>query len=371
MGLALWGTDSGRGQSKFCMSVSTLQDKLTARGAISGAYRGAGTPVSFGNPAGEFRALVESCGMYDMSWQAKLVLTGEDRVRWLNGMVTNNVRDLGTGHGVYNFLLTAQGRIVADLVAYNRGDFLLVTSDRTQVQAIAEMFDRYIIMDDVEVADVSDKLSAIGIEGPLAVNTLQKAGIEVSQLERAQVVDLVCRNIGISVARNTHPNVDSYEIWFAAGQADALWDALIDAGSTPVGSEAVEGYRIARGVPRYGLDLSQRDLPQETEQKHALSFTKGCYIGQEIVERIRARAILHRTFTGFLLDGEGELPQSGTKITNHDKNIGELTSVARIPFPGGERTVALGYLRREYATPGKGVQIGTRQATVQSIPFSD
>ncbi len=349
------------------MNVTTLQDKLVASGAAPGQYRGAETPASFGNPAAEFRALLEGCGLYDMSWQAKLVLTGEDRVRWLNGMVTNNVRDLAVGHGVYCFMLTAQGRIVADMAVYNRGDFLLVTSDRSQTQAITEMFDRYIIMDDVEVADISDKLSAVGIAGPRAAEILQKAAIEASQLDRGQVVDVTWRGIGISVARNTHPNWDAYEIWFAAEQADTVWDALSSSGATPVGSEALEWYRIARGVPRYGLDLSQRDLPQETEQKHALSFVKGCYIGQEIVERIRARAILHRTFIGFQV--EGEPPQSETKIQSEGKNIGEITSAARVPFPNGERAIALGYLRREFAAPGTAVQIGEQKATVQSIPF--
>jgi folate-binding protein YgfZ len=364
------------------MSVMTLQDKLTASGAALGTYRGAETPTSFGNPATEFRALLDGCGLYDMSWQAKLVLTGEDRVRWLNGMVTNNVRDLAVGHGVYNFLLTAQGRIVADLVSYNRGDYLLVTSDRAQMPAITEMFDRYIIMDDVELADVSDKLSAVGLAGPKAVEVLQKAGIEfpqlpkegnygapadTSKLEPGHVVDAKWRDIGISVARNTHPNMDSYEIWFAAEQSPTVWDTLTEAGATPVGSEALEWYRIVRGVPRYGLDLSQRDLPQETEQKHALNFTKGCYIGQEIVERIRARAILHRTFTGFLV--EGDPPLTGTKVQSDGKNIGEITSAAHVPFPSGERTVALGYLRREFETPGTAVQVGEQTAIVQSIPF--
>ena len=173
--------------------------------------------------------------------------------------------------------------------------------------------------------------------------------------------------MGISGAHNTHPNFDAYEIWFAAEHADRVWDELIAAGATPVGSEALELYRIARGVPLFGRDFSQRDLPQETEQKHALSFTKGCYIGQEIVERIRARAILHRTFTGFVV--EGEPPQPGTKVQSEGKNIGEITSAARVPFPSGERTVALGYLRREFEATGTAVQIGEQKATVQSIPF--
>ncbi len=350
------------------MTVLTFQDKLQAAGATFARYRGADTPISFGNPAAEFRALQEGCGLYDLSWQAKLVLSGEDRVRWLNGMVTNNVRDLGVGHGVYCFVLTAQGRIVADLVAYNRGDFLLVTSDREQAPVIAEIFDRYIIMDDVEVADISDKLSAVGLAGPKAAQIVQAARIDVASLAPGQVADVDWQGIGITIARNLHPNFDGYELWFAAEHSPTVWDALSNAGANPVGSQALEWYRIARGVPRFGIDLTAKDLPQETEQKHALNFTKGCYIGQEIVERIRARAILHRTFIGFVL--EGEPPQTGTKITQGDRNIGEITSAVRIPFPGGERTVALGYLRRESATPGTIVQIGAQQATVQSIPFS-
>jgi folate-binding protein YgfZ len=350
------------------MSVTTLQDRLAAQGGSLGDYRGAETPVSFGDPVAEFQVLELGSGLFDMSWQAKLVLTGEDRVRWLNGMVTNNVRDLAVGHGVYCFVLTAQGRIVADLTAYNRGDYLLLTSDRSQLQTITEMFDRYIIMDDVEIADVGGKLSAVGLAGPLAVQLLEQSGIQVTQLAKGQLHDVVWHNMGITVARGTHPNIETYEIWFAADHSATVWDIIAQAGAKRVGSQALEWYRIARGVPRYGIDLTQRDLPQETEQKHALNFAKGCYIGQEIVERIRARAILHRTFTGFLV--EGEPPAGGTKLKDGDRNIGEITSAARIPFATGGRTVALGYLRRESETPGTRVQIGAQSGIVQSIPFS-
>ena len=173
------------------MAVTTFQEKLASAATRLENYRGAETAASFGNQPAEFLALLDGCGLFDMSWQAKLVLTGEDRVRWLNGMVTNNVRDLAVGHGMYNFVLTAQGRIVGDLVAYNRGDFVLVTTDRAQLAAIAEIFDRYIIMDDVEVADISDKLTAVGLAGPRAAQVLQAAGIDVSQLDPGQETDLV------------------------------------------------------------------------------------------------------------------------------------------------------------------------------------
>jgi aminomethyltransferase len=355
------------------MSVTTFQEKLAASGARLGMYRGAETPADFGDSAAEFQALLQGCALLDMSWQAKLVLAGDDRVRWLNGMVTNNVRDLAPGRGVYSFVLSAQGRIQGDLVAYNRGDYLLITTDREQAPTIAEIFDRYIIMDDVEVADISDKLAAIGVAGPKSREILAAAGLDVSQLEPGQVIDAVWRNVGISIARSAQPQMDGFEIWFASENVDAIWDALVSAGATPAGSDALELYRIVRGIPRFGVDLRERDLPQETGQQHALNFAKGCYIGQEIVERIRSRGNVHRMFTGFEVQGHpvAELPAPGSKVRANDKDVGEITSAARIPFPSGERTLALGYARREVATPGAKVQIGEQSAIIQTLPFSE
>ncbi|MGB8888208.1 MAG: glycine cleavage T C-terminal barrel domain-containing protein [Candidatus Korobacteraceae bacterium] len=349
------------------MTVTTFQDKLAASGARLARYRGADTPATYGDTADEFCALLQGSALFDLSWQAKLVLSGEDRVRWLNGMVTNNIRDLALNHGVYSFLLNAQGRNQGDLTAYNRGDYLLVTTDRAQAPAIAEIFERYIIMDDVEVADISDKLGAIGIAGPKAREVLTAADIEVSQLEAGQVIDTVWRELGISIARSVQPQFDGYEIWIATENVEKVWDALVQAGATPAGSDALELYRIARGVPRFGVDLRERDLPQETGQRHALNFSKGCYIGQEIVERIRSRGNVHRVFVG--LEVQGEPPQAGAKVRAGDKEMGEITSAARIPFPAGERTLALGYLRREAAAPGTTVDINGQSATVATLPF--
>ena len=361
-----------RYNQRFGMSVTTFQEKLAASGARLGIYRGAETPADFGDSATEFRSLLEDCALLDMSWQGKLVLAGEDRVRWLNGMVTNNVRDLALGHGVYSFVLSAQGRIQGDLVAYNRGDYLLVTTDREQAPTIGEIFDRYIIMDDVEVADISDKLAAVGVAGPKSREILVAAGLDVSQLEPGQVIDAVWREVGVSIARSAQPQMDGFEIWFASENVDAIWDALASAGAMPVGSDAFELYRIVRGIPRFGVDLRERDLPQETGQQHALNFAKGCYIGQEIVERIRSRGNGHRMFTGFEVQGgpAAKPPAAGTKVRANDKDVGEITGAARIPFPSGERTLALGYVRREAAPPGATVQIGEQTATVQTLPFS-
>lgn len=347
----------------------TLQGKLAAEGAQLGSYRGAETPTSFANTAAEFQALLTGCGIVDLSWQAKLLVSGRDRTRWLNGMITNNIRDLAVGRGVYAFVLTPQGHNQGDLTAYNRGDYLLLATDREQLEKLTTVLKRYIIMDQVEIEDIGDKLATIGVAGPQASEVLTKAGIDVAQLEAGQVIDAEWNGIGISVARSVAPQMDGYEIWFAAENAEKVWDALVGAGAKPIGSDALELYRMVCGVPRYGIDLRERDLPQETGQQHALNFSKGCYIGQEIVERIRARGNVHRTFSGF--EVQGDVPQPGTKIRANDKDVGETTSAARIPFASGERTIALGYLRREVATPGSTVQVGEQSATVHPLPFSE
>ena len=348
------------------MSVTSAQGKPgTAAGLAD--YRGAEVTANFGDSRAELRALLLNCGIFDMAWQAKLVLTGEDRVRWLNGMVTNNIRDLAPGRGVYSFLLSAQGRIQGEMVAYNRGDHLLITTDRQQAPLIAATFDRYIIMDDVEVSDVSDKLGAIGVAGPTAGEVLGAPAFDVGQLAKGQVTDLVWQDIGVSVARSSRPQLDGYEIWFATENKGRIWSALLSAGAAAAGSEAIEQLRILRGLPRYGVDLRERDLPQETEQLDALNFAKGCYIGQEIVERIRARGNVHRTFIGF--EVQGNPPAAGTRVRAGDTECGEITSSGRILLTEGDRVLALGYLRREAAIPGSTVQVGESSATVRPLPF--
>jgi folate-binding protein YgfZ len=327
------------------------------------------SPVTdFGNVRAEFHALLSGSGIYDLHARAKITITGGDRVRWLNGMVTNNVRDLAPGHGAYAFLLNPQGHILSDLYAYNRGDSLMIDADQPQLEKLLATFDHYIIMDDVEVANVSDKLTALGIAGPKVGEVLHAAGFEIPDLEPLRFVDVTWQNLAVTVVRGDNPSVESYELWLLPDQVSVLRDALTKAGAVPVGTAAVELLRIAAGIPRYGQDIRERDLPQETEQQRALNFSKGCYIGQEIVERIRSRGNVHRRFTGFEI--QGELPGLGTKIQLDGRDIGEITSVGSLPLAAGERAVALGYVRREIATPGKQFQVGNTELSIAALPFS-
>ena len=328
---------------------------------------GTSPPADFGDVRAEFNILLSDCGVYDLSQRAKIKLTGEDRVRWLNGMVTNNIRDLAVGRGAYAFLLNSQGRILADLYGYNAGDFILVDTDRSQLEKVLSVFDKYIIMDDVEVADIGGKVNAIGIAGPRCREVLKAAGFQASELQALQFAEITWGGASVTLVRGDNPLVESYEFWTAPDYSKNLWQALVSAGAMPTGATAVELLRIAAGVPRYGTDIRERDLPQETEQQRALNFSKGCYIGQEIVERIRSRGAVHRKFVGFEI--EGALPAPGSKVQAEGKDVGEITSAASLPAHEGERKVALGYCRREVGNPGREVSIDAAIARISQLPF--
>ena len=318
----------------------------------------------FSSPEEEFAALRTVCGVFDPGGRARIVLTGEDRTKWLNGMVTNNVRDLAAGRGVYSFLLNPQGHILADMTIFNRGEYILVDTDVAQGEKVRATFDHYIIMDDVELGDETDKTATIAVQGPRAAEVLRRDGINFTEREPIAIEDAVWNGIGISVVRS---RTIGFEIWLNPTQATQIWEALVAAGATPVGTDAVEMWRIAEGIPRYGQDIRERELPQETAQDHALSFTKGCYVGQEIVERIRSRGAVHRTFTGFRFAGS---PAPGTKLSKDGREVGEITSVATLPSPGGSISVGLGYVRREAGAPGTKLDAGGVEATVSALPFS-
>jgi folate-binding protein YgfZ len=316
-----------------------------------------------------FQASIAGCAVFDLSSKARIRVSGSDRVRWLNGMVTNNIRDLALGQGLYAFLLNPQGRILGDLYAYNVGDELIVETDKTQLSKILEIFERYIIMDDVEIADITQKQLVIGVVGRKAQTILAASGLPVPALQPLKFATLPWLGKEATIIRGDFPTVETYEIWVAPEDAESALAAIGNAGAVPAGATTLERMRIVSGIPRYGSDIREKDLPQETEQYRALNFNKGCYIGQEIVERIRSRGAVHRQFTGFAIDGT--LPEPGVEIQFEGKKVGEITSVAAVPFGDITRNIALGYIRREISALHKSLDGGRFQATPVNVPFSE
>jgi folate-binding protein YgfZ len=326
------------------------------------------SPTPASEVPAEFGALISGHAVFDLDSQAKISLTGGDRVRWLNGMITNNVRDLAVGAGVYAFLLNPQGHILGDLYTFNRGDSLLVSTGRSQLEKLLATFEHYIIMDDVEIENLTERMTSIGVAGPQARTALRSAGFDFPDLEPLRFVETTWQDIPLTVVRTDNPSVESYELLLPRDRYTQVWDALTGSGFRAVGAEALELLRIASGMPRYGQDIRERDLPQETEQQRALHFSKGCYIGQEIVERIRSRGNVHRKFSGF--EVRGPLPTAGTKIQADGKDVGEVTSSASLPAEDGDHAVALGYIRREMAIPGKELQAGDTRLSIATLPFT-
>lgn len=360
------------GHPAICLGYNHVLSMIVHNHVEASADLGPATRPNPANAEAEFRILLNSAGVLDLSSRARISLSGSDRVRWLNGMVTNNIRDLAAGHGVYAFLLNPQGHILGDMYAYHRGDSLLVDTDQSQAQKMLGIFDHYIIMDDVEVANISDKIAALGLAGPGAREVLGTVGLDLPELQPLQFSALSCRDLDMTIVRSDYPGVEFYEMWLAPQSVPSFWKALIKAGANPVSSGALEWLRIACGIPKYGQDIRERDLPQETEQQRALHFNKGCYVGQEIVERIRSRGAVHRKFTGFRVNGT--LPAPGTKIQADGKDVGEVTSAASLPTKAGQAPplqVALGYIRRELAAPGKELQVGEARLTVAQVPFAE
>jgi folate-binding protein YgfZ len=350
------------------MPSTTSTEKLASLGARRGEYAGAETALVFSDPRTEFAALRSGCGVYDLAWKRYFTISGRDRVRWLNGMVSNNIRDLQPGHGVCAFVLNPQGHILGGLYIYNRGEDFVLQTDAAEADKLYSHLKRFIIMDQVEFRPAED-WAAIGLQGLKAEETLCAAGVELPALQPLRLADVKSGATKATLVRGDHLLSPNYELWLTGDQAPALWDALVKAGATPTGAQALELARIAAGIPRYGQDIRERDLPQETGQMRALSFTKGCYIGQEIVERIRARGSLHRSFAAFRIM-EGPLPAPGSKVQAGGKDVGEITSAAMLPTREGEIGAALGYVRKEAGAPGAIVEIGTSRARVETLPFA-
>jgi folate-binding protein YgfZ len=303
--------------------------------------------VSVADHPHQLAALLQTAGIARLDHTGWIRITGDDRVRWLNGMVTNSIQQLKPGEGNYNFLLSVQGRIQGDAYIFAEPDALLLETAASQISPLMTLLDRFIIMDDVELADVSPARSGLLLAGPHAAAALSKIGLSIKPLEALESQTSPWNATEVTVIHAYSPLTPRYELWTDPASITELSQALQQTGALPCEPQSLEWLRILEGTPLYGTDIRDRELPQETAQSRALHFAKGCYLGQEIVERIRSRGNVHRTFAAFRLDGQ--LPPAATKLEAEGKEVGELTSFAAIPLPAssGAAQLALGYVRRE------------------------
>jgi folate-binding protein YgfZ len=280
-----------------------------------------------------YEALRERAAWIDLSSRGKIKLTGEDRARLLHAMSTNHIEQLTPGTGCYAFFLNDKGRILADANVLCRPDHFLLDVEPEARGPLYLHLDRYIIADDVTLEDVTDTLATIAVEGPRAVEVMERAGAPIPQAEYATVEwgDWL-------VARLNSTGSLGFFLFLPEADRPALIARLEAVGAQPGDSEAARVVRLEHGKPRFGEDISERFLAQEANQPHALHFSKGCYLGQEIVERVRSRGQIHRVLKPLTLETT-EPPAPGSKL----ENATEITSAAYSLALG--KVVALGYVR--------------------------
>jgi folate-binding protein YgfZ len=317
-------------------------------------------------PPAQLAALLNGAGISPADHTSWIRVTGEDRVRWLNGMVTNSIQDLKPGNGCYNFILSVQGRIQGDAYIFAEHDALIIETASSQLATLMALLDRFIIMDDVELTDISSTRSGLLLSGPKVALLLHQIGILVESLDELKQQKFSWAGAEVSAIHAYSPLVPHFELWSDAATTANLSKALLEAGANLCEQQSRDWFRLLEGTPLYGTDIRDRELPQETAQTRALHFSKGCYLGQEIVERIRSRGNVHRVFHGFRLDGA--LPAIGTTLDSDAKQ--ELTSIAAIPLADGNTLqLAFGYVRREALDRSTPLTYPGGIATPVSLPF--
>jgi aminomethyltransferase len=312
-------------------------------------------PELFSTFEDEYRAARESAAIFDTNWHALIELSGPDRSRYLNAIVSNDVKNLGEGHGVLGLLLDPKGHILAELEIYALKNHLLTLSHASLRQRTVETLDKYIIMDDVALEDVTDKLGSFAVEGPFAAKMLDKAyGIDLEECAELDIRSVHIDSMPCEVIRRSHFGYAGAEIIAPRKSLVQLWENLLALvrlrGGQPIGMKALEALRLEAGIPFYPADFNDTVIPQEAavEGTH-ISFTKGCYTGQEIVERVRSRGQVNRLRVK-LKFSTPEPPAAGTRLRVEGKEVGLVTSSAFSPKAGA--AIGMGYSRREHDTAG-------------------
>jgi len=303
-----------------------------------------------------YQALTDSAAIVDLSDRGRIRVTGEDRARLLHAMTTNHVQSLQPGEGQYTFFLNAQGQIQADAYILCFADHLLLDVESRTRHSLYQHLDHFIIADDATLEDVTDETFAFGLEGPQALQIAAQAGMSAPH---AAFAHTECDPWSIAAISFTGGH--GIRVYGPALRKDDALEILANAGAIMATAEDAEACRIAHFKPRYGVDISDKSLPQETQQTRAVHFQKGCYLGQEIVERVRSRGHINRLLMGFT--GESEhAPEPGAKVAYGGKEDGEVTSAVAIEgtFYG------LAVVRAQIAQPGTIVGIDGRPATLVS-----
>lgn len=329
-------------------------------------------PDYYGSVTEEYESVRHSVGIADQSHRGKLRVAGKDRQAFLHRMVTNDIQSLAPGHGVYACLLTPQGKILTDMTVYLREQDILIDLEPGMAAVLKTALDRYALMDDVTIEDVTQQYGLLGVYGLRSVELLQKVFGPFPTLADGHHHRAEFMGASVLMMRVRRTGMADYEVYCPSDRAPGLWKAFLEQdeawGVRPVGHQALERLRVEAGIPRYGAELDDRIIPNEAIKERAVSFTKGCYVGQEPVVMMEHRGRPNRLLAGLSIRGTA-VPEHNAVLKKDDQDAGWITTAVH----GDGGVIALGFVRRKFLITGEHLTVdttdGVAEATLIELPF--
>jgi folate-binding protein YgfZ len=309
----------------------------------------------------QYASAHKSAVIVDRSQQGTIALTGVDRASFLHALLTNDIARLTRGTGAYSAYLTPQGRMIADMRVVETGDRMLLGVENEIAAPLAERLDKLVFSEDVQVQNLSGELLGVGLHGPSAPGVIERVtGLAADRLVHQY------DNAGdkVTVVRDDSLGVTGFDVYVARADYSALHARFVEAGAVPCSRETAEVLRVEAGRPMFGVDMTSETIPLEAGiEDRAISFTKGCYVGQEVIIRVmhRGHGRVARRLVGLVLSGAGA-PARGDAILAGDRKAGEITSAVVSPLMGGP--IALGYVDRDHTSPGTELSVNGSTARV-------
>ncbi len=361
---------------------SVLDETHLSLGAVMTEREGWSIPKSYGDTPQEYATIREQgAGLIDLSSRGRLLVSGSEAVSFMNGLITNDMKTLAENHWMAAAFPNVQGRLIAsvrvvrikdDTTGKSTAPTFLIDTEPATNNTVLKTLQRFTLAGDFHVTDVTDASSLLSVQGKDAARVVREVvGDAIADVAQNRAEQVEWRNSPVTVVRATHTSEDGFDLLVAGQQAPELWKTLSRAGARPVGFDALEVLRIETGQPRYGIDMNDTNVVSETNLDDAVSFTKGCYIGQEIIARIKYRGHVAKKLTGIVFEGKAEIESGATLQAGDDKEIGRLTSVTFSPHL--DRTISLAYVKYDYLAFGTQVKVtsGEQQfrAIVSDLPF--
>jgi glycine cleavage system T protein len=316
-------------------------------------------PEDYGDTHKEYQAVRNGIGISDLSHRGKLRLSGKDHLKFLQGMLTNDVMKLDAGKGMYAAILTVKGRMVSDMKVYREEDSVLLDLEPGLNIKVGELLKKYRLSYKADIDDLTEDVGLFSIDGPgakeLLFKVLAKSPGDMGEYDHFRA------GLGgkdVTVVKDNRTPMEGYDIYMPREAASSVWNFLVsgdkELGVTPSGFQAMNILRVEAGIPLYGVDMDENNIPIEAGLWNALNFEKGCYVGQEVVARIKWRGHVNWHLMGFVIEGQ-RVPLPGDGIFLEERKIGRVTS--GVSSAALDKPLALGYIRREFKEPGTKVTV--------------